>query len=789
MKRFVIVFLLFCAPLQAQTLVGDRVRLNAGPCVLSSGSGAPEGARVGSPCDMYVDTVTGTWWTKWTGPATNTGWGVGHNANARVNGNLTLTGFATSPNYASQLTGWRVDNLGAGDFRYLYVDEMHAKAFIADIEQALAGLQIVTKSVAPLAVAFTCPSQGGFSSLNVESFPGFPDVQVFQSGDWVNIRQFSRTLGSLNITDCLGTVSTPVTAGMTQSWLFTRGTGGNAGAAVAGTIIAAKAIVLDYGTSGNGYHEVNSIDGIFAANSPYAQTVTWSGSPAAANRTVRTRTGNLRGITGVVNEFGFYAAGPDAASYLRASNTVLQAVNMDLQLYSFATEVFRVDHNIPSLALGSAVPAGFASGIGVWMGRDTDGLYKFRVGNPAAERVEWTGTSLRVFGQGGGITDINGANIRTGSISADKATFGSGSNQIKNSDCRYSVDEWGNATSSGFVPVHSFGFSGFNLNNEGGTCYLAYGGNPPVNNISYAFTIPTYPVQRDFRYEASAYLGVNRTGSTAVILQWLDINGTFISNANGNTCTTATPGGSNLAGYCRSVVLATAPPTATQARVFIQTTHTGEANPFVFYVHAFFGEATINQTEASPWGPAGLTEIIGGMIKTQTITADKITVGSLTAQQIQAGSITGDRITANSIAADRIQAGSITGAQISGNAITAGHIQANTITGDKIVAGAITADKMNVGSLSAVSADLGNVTAGTISGVTINGVTMNGSSIIGGTIDINGGSFVVIANGSVFGSTMSSNFFGVNNAINIGYLAGGGTQHLCVNNSGLVGYC
>lgn len=44
-----------------------------------------------------------------------------------------------SDNYASQVTGWGIDYAGGADFRYLFVDEMHAKSFIADLEQALAG--------------------------------------------------------------------------------------------------------------------------------------------------------------------------------------------------------------------------------------------------------------------------------------------------------------------------------------------------------------------------------------------------------------------------------------------------------------------------------------------------------------------------------------------------------------------------------------------------------------------------------------------------------------------------
>ena len=66
--------------------------------------------------------------------------------------------------YASQTTGWRVTDAGEADFRYLYVDEMHAKSFIADLEQALAGGQIIAKSVAQLYSNFTAPAAGGSQS-------------------------------------------------------------------------------------------------------------------------------------------------------------------------------------------------------------------------------------------------------------------------------------------------------------------------------------------------------------------------------------------------------------------------------------------------------------------------------------------------------------------------------------------------------------------------------------------------------------------------------------------------
>jgi hypothetical protein len=55
---------LLAASASAQTLSGDRVELLSGPCVISSGSGAPSG---GNTCDAYIDTTTGDLYTKRSG--------------------------------------------------------------------------------------------------------------------------------------------------------------------------------------------------------------------------------------------------------------------------------------------------------------------------------------------------------------------------------------------------------------------------------------------------------------------------------------------------------------------------------------------------------------------------------------------------------------------------------------------------------------------------------------------------------------------------------------------------
>jgi hypothetical protein len=238
-----------------------------------------------------------------------------------------------SDTYVSQTTGWRITGIGEGDFRYIYADELHAKAFIADLEVALAGGQIICKSVSILSSDFTLPSSGNTDTFTVDDLPSATGMQVFEAGDWIGFRQFSRAGGSLTIAWAWGTVSNPSdNLDGTQDWDFTRDatTPGSA----SGTI-SADSIVLDFGTSGYGYYEVNAIDGLYGLNSPYAQTVKWTTHPYTG-RVVRTRMGNLRGITSTADEFGLFAGEGVTTTdqYIIISDQSAELHNLELNLYS-----------------------------------------------------------------------------------------------------------------------------------------------------------------------------------------------------------------------------------------------------------------------------------------------------------------------------------------------------------------------------------------------------------------------------------------------------------------------
>lgn len=76
----------------------------------------------------------------------------------------------------------------------------------------------------------------------------------------------------------------------------------------------------------------------------------------------------------------------------------------------------------------------------------------------------------------------------------------------------------------------------------------------------------------------------------------------------------------------------------------------------------------------------------------------------------------GGIISADSITATQIAASTITTTELAANTITADDIAAGTITATELDAGAVTAAKISVSQLSAIAADLGVVTAGTITG-------------------------------------------------------------------------
>ncbi|WP_114154651.1 phage tail protein [Chromobacterium haemolyticum] len=128
---------------------------------------------------------------------------------------------------------------------------------------------------------------------------------------------------------------------------------------------------------------------------------------------------------------------------------------------------------------------------------------------------------------------------------------------------------------------------------------------------------------------------------------------------------------------------------------------------------------------------SGTTLIADGAITTDkvaanAVTADKIAANQITATHIVVGSLTGDRLAANSITGDKVQAGAITANHIDSRGLTIKDTAGNIIFGAgqnldvNRVAGLgslarksqVAASDMAVGQLSAITANIGEVTAG-----------------------------------------------------------------------------
>lgn len=356
-----------------------------------------------------------------------------------------------SANFTSRTTGWGITYAGEADFRYTYADEFYTKNFIADLETALNGGQIIAKSTVIVAQNFTCPAAGGTATLWVRDFPGHGNLRVFAASDWVVLRSMTRADADndgnieFSIGDCVGQVSaytdgTSANEG-TQSWTFTRGSGGNAGAMAASTVVAADAVVIDFGVSGQGFLVARANDGTEGSQSPYWQVVTWTTAPVAANMTVQTRFGQLNGSYGYsAAAYGFAAGSATGANVtieatngvrIRSGTTVRGAWDSAGTITLGETGAGQENLVISSTSLAARV--GTDNYLAV---NSTDGVV---VGQPAVSGLGWlqitptgslflnsgTATRLALASSNGALTlyDDDGSTVRT-QIGATAAVFG-----------------------------------------------------------------------------------------------------------------------------------------------------------------------------------------------------------------------------------------------------------------------------------------------------------------------------------------------------------------------------
>lgn len=203
--------------------------------------------------------------------------------------------------------GWGLTNVSGAsllDIRKIQVEELHAYAFIADIERVRVGETFVTQSMGLLHDDFVTPSIGSTVSIKVEDVPAIGTGAIFLDNEWVLIQLIDRSGGGLVIERMWGQVASYVPNGDgTQSYTYTHRHG------TSGVTIKSGAYVLDFGASGDGYIHESVID---AAGSPYTRYATWVTDPSVpANRTVHVQVGNLDSITDTIlspTGYGLYGS-------------------------------------------------------------------------------------------------------------------------------------------------------------------------------------------------------------------------------------------------------------------------------------------------------------------------------------------------------------------------------------------------------------------------------------------------------------------------------------------------
>lgn len=581
--------------------------------------------------DAFDETGAGAWL-----PMRFRGLSFAFNAPTSLASTLLVAGAVTaqssvgSDGYVSETTGWRITPDGAADFQYLTAKELKVKIFTADLEQALAGSETIVKSVATVYANFLCPAKGGTGTLLVEDLPGAADMAVFESGDAVVLRTYSRAGGGLTIGDCVGTVSSPSTAPSGyQSWTFARNAGDNGGTASAGAVLEAGGVALDYGVSGNGAVVLTAVDGIYGANSPYVGVNTFTTAPVTANFTQRVRLGNLKGITGVTNEYGLMAGNgtwTTAGRYFKASNEGVSLVNVPLDLYASGTKVFSIDPATPSMAMGATVPT-YTTGAGCWQGF-VAGVFKWRCGDPAGDYIDWNGTQLTV----------NGNIVVTGtSIDASSVNGVAGSTIVAGAQLALvGLDNAGNPLLPATVTTSG---SGLYL----GSDYLGF-----FNGSAWR----TYMDSSGHFYLGGTSGALQWNGTTLTIAATLSGDGSGITSINGGNITTDTV-------------------TATQIAANAITTSELAADSVT---SAKIAAKTITAAD----------------IAAGTITADEMTVGSLSSISANLGTITAGTIGAGTatIGGWSIGANTLTATNVGLNTATTGGLDYRIWSGDPVAASA-----------------------------------------------------------------------------------------------------
>lgn len=437
--------LLFAAPVSAQqTVVGERLRLSQGPCIVTSDAGPPIQLVLSGSCSEIT-----------TSPSTNL--------------TLSPTGdLITDPIGKDVLPDLNYDiNLGMLSKKYLtlHAAELWVETLVAQNTIATIGGRVLVAPTNILAVDLAAVS----TTISVK-------YNNLNNGD----RVYMESDGKVEFM--------AVASGDSGSGPYTYTVTRNLDGSGANQWYAGDAI-LNTGTTGNGFIDLYSTAGVLS-----------SGSGPSIVGNVRTGTtynayaprwaiGNLNGLYNYgADTYG--AAFGDAA----ATNVTIDATN-GFRIRSGTTNRLTADTSgnlslVGDLSIGTAGvlrsgATGFSTGTGIWLDYNA-GTPRFRIGDPAGQGMSWDGTTLVINGSFSATTGtIGGWTINATSLTDTAGTVGMSSAVTGGDDIRFfagnvtpssapfRVTESGalvasNATITGAVTATSGSFTG-SLTSSSGT--------------------------------------------------------------------------------------------------------------------------------------------------------------------------------------------------------------------------------------------------------------------------------------------------------------------------------
>ncbi|NSZ16608.1 phage tail protein [Agrobacterium vitis] len=298
---------------------------------------------------------------------------------------------------------------------------------------------------------------------------------------------------------------------------------------------------------------------------------------------------------------------------------------------------------------------------------------------------------------------VTTAKVASGAITTNLLAVGQGANFIKNSDFSAGITGWQleytnsdfaanwqiNLRTDTFAPTPG-ALEMLQLN---GTQGIEMGVSYRKDGAAYDFV----SVEAGKQYELSVYYLGHRCNGIQPYIAFVDKNGGVLKFAHAENANGATNGvfpanqnidpGKQLSNYQRAWFKAQAPAGSVYAYVFFRHKGTinGQANSYLWIHKPFFGEATANQSEPTPWSSSGVVLIQNGNIVAGSVTTDSLAANSVVASKISAGAITTPALAAGSVVGTSIAASTITGANIAAETIGTDKLAANSVTAKQLV--------------------------------------------------------------------------------------------------------